>query len=106
MGSVPAVELAGIVQGAGLMPKFRRHLIRKKMANKLFSKHFLALTDTGAKESQNADDSCSGADQWLRCDVGFGTKVIWVAVKELSVNHYIGETISLITISTHYGSLN
>ena len=31
--------------------------------------------------------------------------IIWVAVKELNLSYYIGETL-LFTIFTHYGNLN
>ena len=33
-----------------------------------------------------------------------GTVVAWVAVKELKLSYYIGETL-LFTICTHYGNL-
>ena len=33
-----------------------------------------------------------------------GTKKDWVAVKELKLSYYIGETL-LFTIDTHYGNL-
>ena len=35
---------------------------------------------------------------------GLGFRVYWVAVKELKLSYYIGETL-LLTIYTHYGNL-
>ena len=37
-------------------------------------------------------------------EADFGCQVSWVAVKELNLSYYIGETL-LFTIHTHYGNL-
>ena len=70
--------------GQGSLKNFRYHVHRPQVSGLLLVLDY--YTAPHVKEYQH------------------GTPIFWVAVKELKLSYYIGETL-LFTIYTHYGNL-